>query len=663
MAKPPPLKTWAALSRQFNNSNTESPTGYRRSPTGKEAMGLVVGGLYGGAGVRALINSKNEIGVALKNAFVGDNAALGSIFEDEAVIIPDPHIPLRLKDVDFFKKADSNSGKETDLKAILTYGGAFTSLRLRTTDINGVRPSGGKGVDIEIDYTLIDPVNHVIHLVELKKGLGAQKKGDAIQLVRAGEVLKYHYKKIHSERVPKFHYYFVAGDAIDPVDVVFFSDGVPGLNFKVLTAEGYASLIGMSFERLRKIMLIRPGEQKKYAKTLFALEQLMAGNGGNTVHYIPNLMQKMTAEQKSQVPNWMSFSSAVGNRVARLKQLDDIGPLIFKKRDLSKKLRSPGLTPTVESRLFSEWLGCVQALSKNPVVREEKRIKYNEIIKRTAGVTIIPPNLTLSEKLQLRAEQLGSKRYITHGVPATMVRSGNWYTAGQRIAELKESLNKIMKGQSNGASTRNKLAPFKRWVERFKGAPINATARSSKTYLQLAKMANNYAQVLSTGVSSANTYENNISKANNTTSLLTIAAAISKNGKLTKERKSALAKLVGIRNSMLTAQNLAAARQQAGLPARQSPPRRVNNGGAGPAPRRNNGANGSAARRQASPPKPKVAANNIQRRLNLALEIASMSSKNKDAALKKLGVTPANLRAMNARQKVNAYISKSLAPR
>ena len=651
MAKPPPLKTWAALSRQFNNSNNESPTGYRRSPTGTEAMGLVVGGLYGGAGVRALINSKSEIGVALKNAFVGDNAALGSIFEDEAVIIPDPHIPLRLKDVDFFKKADSNRGKETDLKAILKYGGAFTSLRLRTTDINGVRPSGGKGVDIEIDYTLIDPVNHVIHLVELKKGLGAQKKGDAIQLVRAGEVLEYHYKKIHSERVPTFHYYFVAGDAIDPVDVVFFSNGVADINFKVLTAEGYANFIGMDIERLRKIMLIRPREQAKYAKTLFALEQLMTGNG-NTVHYIPNLMKRMTAEQRSQVPNWMAFSTAIGNRVARLKHLDEIGPLIFKKRDLSKKLRAGGITAAVESRMFSEWLGCVEALSKNPVVKEEKRIKYKQIIKRTTGVSIIPPNLTLSEKLKLRAEQLGPKRYITHGIPANMVRGAEWYTAGQRIAELKESLNKIMKGQSNGVSTRNKLAPFKRWVERFKGAAINATARSSKTYLQLARMANNYAQVLSTGVGTANTYENNISKANNTNSLLVILNAIGKNSKLTKERKKALAKLVGIRNNMLTAQNLAAARRQAGLPARQSPSRRANNG-----------ANGSAARRQASPPKPKVAANNTQRRLSLALEVASMSTKNRDSALKKLGVPAANLSAMNRSQKVNAYISKSLASR
>jgi hypothetical protein len=616
-------------------------------------MGLVIGGLYGGSGVRALINSKSEIGVALKNAFVGDNAALGSIFEDEAVIIPDPHIPLRLKDVDFFKKADSNNGKETDLKAILKYGGAFTSLRLRTTDIVGVRPSGGKGVDIEIDYTLIDPEHHIIHLVELKKGLGAQKKGDAIQLVRASEVLKYHYKKIHGASVtPKFHYYFVAGDAIDPVDVVFFSNGVTDVNFKVLTAEGYANLIGMNFESLRKIMLIRPREQKKYAKTLFALEQLMSGNGGNAVHYIPNLMQKMTAEQKRQVPNWMAFSTAVGNRVARLKQLDDIGPLIFKKRDLSKKLRAGGITAAAEARMFSEWLGCVQALSKNPVVREEKRTKYSEIIKRTTGVTIIPPNLSLSEKLQLRAEQLGAKRYITHGVPANMARSGNWYTAGQRISQLKESLNQIMKGQSNGASTRNKLAPFKRWVERFKGAPINATARSSKTYLQLAKVANNYAQVLATRIGAANSYENNISKANNTNSLLAVVNAIGKNTKLTKERKIALQKLVGIRSNILNAQTLAAARRQAGLPARQSPSRRANNG-----------ANGSAARRQASPPKPKVAANNTQQRLSLALEVASMSTKKRDAALTKLGVTPANLRGMNRSQKVNAYISKSLAPR
>jgi hypothetical protein len=585
-------------------------------------MALTTSGLYKTAGYRALMRSSNEIGVALKNAFVGDNAALGSIFEDEAVIIPNPQIPLRLKDVNFFTKSDSNSSSQSPFKDLLRLGGAFTSLRLRTTDINGVAASGGKGNDIEIDYTIIDPDNHVAHLVELKKGLGAQKKGDAIQLIRAGQVLSYHYAKVHPGRKLKLYYYFVAGDASDPANVVFFGNGVDPNLFQITTSEGFANLIGMDAARILRIMRIRPHEQAKYARTLFALESVMFSSNPNrnTVAYIPDLIESLTPDQRAQIPNWMNLAVAVRNRVSRLKDLDDLGPYIFKKRQLSKQLRAGGLTNSEEKTLFSTWLGCVKKLSENTMIRPEKRSKYITILNRTKGIPLRIPELSLSEKLSLRKEQLGPKRYATNPIPASNRRGGNWITNGQRVANLKTRLNAIMKG--TGPSTRGALlSKLKGWTSSFRMAPISATAKQSKGYKELERLANNYAKIVATNTGS-NTYANRINRASNQNELVSIMENMKRNSKLTPNRKKALGRAVLLRSNQLTQSVIAKGR--------------------GESPRRTRTVN-----RSRSP-----------RRANVVLNAAGMNNSELRAAASKLGVQ--NASTLSRRQLVNAYVQKSL---
>jgi hypothetical protein len=660
-----PLAKWANVARQFNNSNTESPTGYRRSPTGTEAVGLLAGRLHSTAGFRAFLNSGNEIGVAIKNAFVGDNAALGSIFEDEAVIIPNPQIPYRMKDENFFVKNDSNNGSKSGLREVLYYGGAFTSLRLRTSGIE-VSASGGKGYDIEIDYTVIDPDNHIIHLVELKKGLGAQKKGDAVQLIRASQVLAYHYAKVHPGKKLRFKFYFVAGDATDPANIVFYANGQNVNLFEVLTSVGFAELVGMDAARVMRIMRLRPREQKKYAAILLEFEKIMfsdAAAGKTNIHYIPDLIKRLPSNAAARLPEWLAFTTSVSDRVARLKALDDVAPLLFKKRELSKKLKTPGMTNAMEANVFGEWLACVKALSENIAVRDEKREKYKRIIAFTKGVSLArPPTFTLAEKLELRADALGAKRYKMHTVNAAQKRTGNWYTNGQRIAGMQQNLQRLMQ-TGGGSITRNKLPPFTAWAKRLAGLPISAQAQKSASYQKLLKMANNFGEVIGTRKSGAtNNYEAQILSANNGPAIRAVLGKIKANSKLAANRKKALMSLGIQRNAQLTQATLNLARQQAGLPARQSPSRRANNGGAGPAPRRNNGASGSAAQRQASPPKPKPNAGQTAR-MNALVRLGGMNARELNSALKSLGLTPAQLKKMNRRQKANEFVSKSLASR
>lgn len=652
----PPLAKWTNVSRQFSNSNTESPTAYRRNLTGTEAMGLVANRLYKTSGYRGLINSGNEIGVAIKNAFVGDNAALGSIFEDEAVIIPNPQIPLRLKDADFFTKNNSANGSRSGLREILEYGGGFTSLRLRTTGVPGVVAAAGKGFDIEIDYTVINPVAHIIHLIELKKGLGAQKKGDAIQLIRASQVLAYHYSKVHPGKTPKFKFYFVAGDALDPANIVFYANGQPPNLFQVLTAKGFAQLVGMDADRILRIMRIRPQEQKKYTRVLLALEELMLSGSPSetTVHYIPELIKRLPASFANKIPEWMEFTGALSDRVARLKALDDIGPLVFKKRLLSKALRSENRSMGSEEQLFSEWLGCVHALSENIAVREDKREKYKKIMKFTKGVPWRPQTFTLAEKLMLRAVVLGDKRYKMNDVANSEKRSGNWYTDGEKIKEMKNSLNALMRGE--GASkTRNKLKPFQIWVKRFSALPISATSKTSASYKRLATMAENFARVVTTrggGAANGNGYEGRIINANNKATILQLLGNIGRNSKLSANRKSALKKLLLLRNQQLTQITIARQRQQAGVAA--------NNGGAGPSRQSPNRRGGAA--RQASPPKPK-GGNNQMAKLTAMAASAKMTVPRLKEEIKKMNPNANIARLKTRNAAVNEYVSKSLAAR
>ena len=396
-----------------------------------------------------------------------------------------------------------------------------------------------------------------------------------------------------------------------------------------------------------------------------------AAEGKNTIHYIPDLIKRLPANAASRIPEWMEFTTSVSDRVARLKALDDVAPLLFRKRELSAQLKKGAVTNAQQANAFGEWLACVKALSENVAVRDEKREKYREIIKFTKGVTMATaPKFTLADKLRLRAEALGSKRYKMNAVSNSQKRTGNWYTNGQRIAQMQQNLQSLMKS-GGGSVTRNKLGPFKAWANRLRGLPIGATAKASVSYQRLVKMANNFGSVLGTRpkVGPANNYEAQILGANNGRAIMNVISKIRGNSKLSANRKAALARLGLQRNAQLTQAALNLARQRAGVAANQ--------GGAGPAPRGNNGGarrqasppksksaakgNNGGARRQASPSKPKV--NNSAATMNALRRAAVMDAKALNAGLKSLGVTPAQLKTMNRSAKVNAYVSKSVGAR
>ena len=453
---------------------------------------------------------------------VGYNAAIGSLFEDEALIMPDPHIPIRLKQADF-AKANNSRNNGSVMWHVIKYGGAYTSLRIRVSGIEGVPPSGGKGDDIEIDYTIIDPVKHIVYLCEFKKGYGAQKKGDAIQLNRAAVAVSYHYQAIHRVK-PKFYAFFIAGAAVDADDIELPDKSVdlsPNISFfsntrnhldspgngnptpfvvHLMTAEAFAVFAGINVSKIKKIMGLRATEHAKFGDALLLFERFFAAN--------PTVQQQEIKELVNRFPNvnWPNVWKLNTNqaRVNRLLELDMIPSLVFKKREYEKTINNNRYNYVLsagenKSQVLGRWLGIVEKISKLSGVTPEGRAKYARLAKHVRNqvgnsVKAIEPNISTQEQIILRSKYLGPAAYKVKwpmtGLGSQVMRYNLSVTASRRISKLSEELTALIKTPAN-----NKFQKLLNFGEKITTLPvINPTTRKSSTYAKLEKEYNRYVE-------------------------------------------------------------------------------------------------------------------------------------------------------------------------
>ena len=494
----------------------------RAAHTIPEGTFLNVAGPRGTFGSTHLSRNFNR-GAQLIRLGVGYDSAIGSLFEDEALILPDPHFPIRLKQANFFQYNETNN-RSSIISTIILNGGAYTSLRLRVSGVPQVPASGNKGDDIEIDYTLIDPENDIIYLCEFKKGFGAQKKGDAVQLNRAAVVLSYHYQKIH-KRKPKIYALFVAGAAVDALDIdlpdkesalsddiSFFSNtrnhtDKPTNSSKIpfvvhlVTATGFAKFAGIPVAKVRSIMGLRNTEHVKFGDALLAFERYFTANPDEQVVEIKNVMNKFPNR------NWPDFWKISNNqsRVDRLIEIDAIPSLVFKKREYEKTIKNNAYNMSLstgekKSEIIPRWLAIIELLSKFKSITPAAREKYTILAQRARGVLgasfkTIQPNIDLKEQIILRRKYLGKASFsVSWPIPRIgsngsiqSIPYTSAVTAGVRIQKLHDELKAILKSPNGNVWIRVKNFGIK-----LRSLPVlNPTTRKSAKLMKLQQNYNN----------------------------------------------------------------------------------------------------------------------------------------------------------------------------
>jgi hypothetical protein len=496
-----------------------------------------------------------------KEIGIGDDSAVGSLFEDEALIIPDPHLPIRLKQGGFFEKNNSNN-KNSDLWHVIKYGGAYTSLRLRSEGIPHLPEKGKKGLDIEVDYTLIDSKHHIIYLVELKKGKGAQAKGDAIQLNRAAVVLSYHYQKIHKVK-PAFKCYFVAGTAIIPENISFFGKSenlsTETKNFNrlggpfiinLMTAKGFAQFLGLDWKRVQRIIQLPRVEQTKFNDTLLLIEKMFINDISETSYPIEELMKKLPADK---IPDF--WKSRPRTRVERLEEIDLIPGLIFKKRLLEQQIKR-NISGNKDFLIF-QWAGIVKKLASFTTISDAKRAKYKRLTDEITNKKVEYPvdEIDISEQIILRHQFLGAKAYAVHPVehPERVIPHTNLTTNKPYLEMRKKALASIIANKT--VNSRTKLNMLTKWGANFTaGRTLTGTTGASKTYTNMINLYNTERKKLYANIAkSKNNYNSRINSATNNKSLNAINAIISSNNRLNRARLGALRlKVNAARTRLLT---------------------------------------------------------------------------------------------------------------
>jgi hypothetical protein len=433
-------------------------------------------------------------GVSLGNAIiklgVGIDSAIGSIFEDEALVLPDPHLPIRLKQANFFAAGDSDN-RESLLSTIILKGGAYTSFRISVAGFGQlnppvyVPPSGGKGDDIEIDWTLI--TEDEVFLAEFKKGYGAQKKGDAVQMNRAAICISYHFQKLKG-RKPRIYSLFVAGAAIDARNIDLpdrpdalsrnitsfsrvnghldkpKSGGATPFVVRLVTSEGFANFAGFPVGDVKRMLGLRAQEHEKYFKALEFIETIFTLNPETNFISISNAMR---ARPNFKWPNFFRTNNA-RTRVDRLVEMDIIPSLVFKKREYEKTIKNNRYNRVVSNgeksgEVVARWLGIIEILKDSKSVKSEFRRKYQmlyDTARSRLGATFIAikPNIDNKEQILLRSKYLGSEAYkVNWPIPSKSPTDGSIQcmladerlTPVQRILTLRDELKQIVKSQTN----------------------------------------------------------------------------------------------------------------------------------------------------------------------------------------------------------------------
>jgi hypothetical protein len=493
---------------------------------------------------------------------VGFDSAVGSLFEDEALILPDPHLPIRLKDEGFGAKINS-ANTSSKLWNIMKYGGAYTSLRILVDGMDGLLPKGNKGNDIEIDYTLIvvddkTPKHDgdLVLLGEFKKGKGATGIGDSIQLNRAAQALCWHFFKVHG-RKPKVKAYFVAGGAIDLQDIEFFAKadklsrdistfskapvGTP-FTIRLSNAIGWGNMMGLNVESIRRILRIPLDEIKKFNDALLAVENYLEAGIYDRAVTINTLIRN----GRIRDPPALWRTSTVRDRVERLKEIDIIPSLVWRKRELEKVLLAPSTNAATQAAAFPKWLGLVQALSNMEFLSDAVKAKYARLAALYSGQRSVPPTEpNLIEKIQLRWRNLKQVYYMGPEKQGNFMNHTGLLTNAPYLKLRNAELTAIIK--NNNLSPANKLNALVKWNEVFQmGRTLSSTVKAGKPY----------GLIMSKWVAARNavapavqprSYENLINRANSENALNTIARTMTMNASINRTKRNDLSKAIGRR--------------------------------------------------------------------------------------------------------------------
>ena len=535
----------------YMTNNEKNITTYRRSPSGAEGY-VTIKGKVPGPNRQVILRGFNRQQFA-RNVTIGFDSAVGSLFEDEALILPDPHLPIRLKDEGYASKNDSKNSS-TKIWNIMKYGGAYTSLRLNVTGIDNILPPGNKGNDIEIDYTLIivDESNahkDIVILGEFKKGKGATGTGDAVQLNRAAQAVSWHFKNVHG-RIPEIRAYFVAGGALDLQDIQFFAkankmssdissfsktNSPKPFTIRLTNAEGWGRLIGLDIERIRRILRIPLTEITKFNDALWKVETLFIGDASLASVTVKNLVNSGFVSN----PPALWKSNVTGNRVSRLKEVDIIPSFVWKKRDLEKIILSNSTSNTNRDVAFRHWLGLVQKLSTMDGLSEDARKKYKNLANLYPGQTgLAPAAPTLIDKIILRRRYLKTVYKLNPESSSNFMNHTNLLTMAGYLKFRNAELTKIIR--NNSLSKNNKFKKLVIWNEMFHmGRTVNAQTKSSRMYqLILNKYRNALAAVSSTAT--LPTYNSLINEASNEQTLKNIYKLLSVNNRYNFPKKIAI---------------------------------------------------------------------------------------------------------------------------